>query len=58
MQFNVQPAEEKPVVESPTVVATSAARPESVEAFTAAMTGGQTYDFAARAAGFTVLSFG
>lgn len=57
MHFNVQPAEEKPVVESPTVVAASAARPESVEAFTAAMTGGQTYDFAARAPGFTVLYF-
>jgi peroxiredoxin Q/BCP len=57
MQFNVQPAEEKPVLESPTVVATSAARPDPVVAFKAAMTGGQTYDFATRQHGYTVLYF-
>ncbi len=40
------------MVESPTAVNT-----ESVTAFTAAMTGGQAYDFAARAPGYTVLYF-
>jgi peroxiredoxin Q/BCP len=40
------------VVESPSAVKT-----ESVAAFTAAMTGGQDYDFAARAPGYTVLYF-
>lgn len=47
------------MVESPTATAAAAvsARPTDVTAFTAAMTGGQTYDFAARAPGYTVLYF-
>jgi peroxiredoxin Q/BCP len=49
-------AQEKPVVESPSATSTAVDAPP-VAAFTAAMTGGQTYDFAARAPGYTVLYF-
>jgi peroxiredoxin Q/BCP len=49
-------AQEKPVVESPSATSTAVDTPP-VAAFTAAMTGGQTYDFAARAPGYTVLYF-
>ena len=46
------------MVESPSAAAAAiVARPTDVTAFTAAMTGGQTYDFAARAPGYTVLYF-
>jgi peroxiredoxin Q/BCP len=48
----VPTAQENHVVESP-----SAATVAPVVPFTAAMTGGQTYDFAARAPGYTVLYF-
>jgi peroxiredoxin Q/BCP len=44
------------VVESPSATSTAVDTPP-VAAFTAAMTGGQTYDFAARAPGYTVLYF-
>jgi len=43
------------VVESPSVTSTATTPP--VAAFTAAMTGGKTYDFATRAPGYTVLYF-
>jgi peroxiredoxin Q/BCP len=49
-------AQEKPVVESPSATSTAVDTPP-VAAFTAAMTGGQTYDFATRAPGYTVLYF-
>jgi peroxiredoxin Q/BCP len=49
-------AQEKPVVESPSATSTAVDTPP-VAAFTAAITGGQTYDFAARAPGYTVLYF-
>jgi peroxiredoxin Q/BCP len=49
-------AQEKPVVESPSATSTAVDAPP-VAAFTAAMTGGQTYDFATRAPGYTVLYF-
>jgi peroxiredoxin Q/BCP len=44
------------VVESPSATSTAVDTPP-VAAFTAAMTGGQTYDFATRAPGYTVLYF-
>ena len=49
-------AQEKPVPESPFATGV-AERPTDVSAFSAAMTGGQTYDFAARPPGYTVLYF-
>ncbi|HEX8478948.1 MAG TPA: peroxiredoxin [Telluria sp.] len=44
------------MVESPSATSTAVDTPP-VAAFTAAITGGQTYDFAARAPGYTVLYF-
>ena len=44
------------MVESPSATSTAVDTPP-VAAFTAAMTGGQTYDFATRAPGYTVLYF-